>query len=171
MFGDNRGFFTTTYTRTKFVTADFKKHFNQDNQSLSATAGVLRGHTYQMAPYAQTLLVRVDTGVVQDVLVDIRKGSPNYGHWTGYIHSQYNTRQLLVPKGFATGLLTYTPNVNFVYKVQGYYAPTAHRDFALQHPDIGIHWPMSTATHIMSTKDQTTPQLKDAELNFIYGEI
>lgn len=118
VFGDNRGFFTETYTREKFVEAGIKNDFNQDNQSLSAEAGVLRGMHYQMAPYAQTKLVRVVTGVVEDVLVDIRKGSPTYGHWEGYILSQYNHRQLLVPKGFAHGFITLTPNVNFVYKLR-----------------------------------------------------
>ena len=81
VFGDNRGFFTETYTRDKFVAAGITNDFNQDNQSLSAEAGVLRGMHYQMAPDAQTKLVRVVTGVVEDVLVDIRKGSPTYGQW------------------------------------------------------------------------------------------
>lgn len=101
VFGDHRGFFTETYTRNKFEEAGIDFDFNQDNQSLSAQPGVLRGMHYQLAPYTQTKLVRVVTGAVYDVLVDMRKGSPTYGEWEGYNLSEYNHRQLLVPRGFA----------------------------------------------------------------------
>ncbi|WP_203623695.1 MULTISPECIES: dTDP-4-dehydrorhamnose 3,5-epimerase [unclassified Lacticaseibacillus] len=171
VFCDNRGFFTETWTRDKFVKAGITTDFNQDNQSLSAEPGVLRGMHYQMAPYAQTKLVRVVTGVVEDVLVDIRKGSPTYGQWEGYILSEFNHRQLFVPKGFAHGFITLTPNVNFCYKVEGVYAPDADRGIVFDDPDIGIQWPMPTTHLIMSEKDTKHPQLKDAENNFVYGEI
>lgn len=171
VFGDNRGFFTETWTRDKFVAAGITTDFNQDNQSLSAEPGVLRGMHYQMVPYAQTKLVRVVTGVVEDVLVDIRKGSPTYGQWEGYMLSEFNHRQLFVPKGFAHGFITLTPNVNFCYKVEGVYAPEADRGIAFDDPDIGILWPMPTTHLIMSEKDTKHPQLKDAENNFVYGEI
>jgi len=106
-----------------------------------------------------------------DVLVDIRKGSPTYGQWEGYILSEFNHRQLLVPKGFAHGFITLTNNVNFCYKVEGYYAPDADRGIAFDDPDLGIDWPMSTDHLIMSDKDLHHPQLKDADNNFVYGEI
>lgn len=124
-----------------------------------------------MAPYAQTKLVRVVTGVVEDVLVDSCKGLPTYGDWEGYILREYKDRQLLGSKGAAHGAITLTPNVNFVYKVEGYYAPEADRGIAFDDPDIGIDWPMRTAHLIMSEKEEQDPQLKDAENNFIYGEI
>lgn len=166
VFGDRRGFFTETYTKKKFVAAGITNDFTQDNQSLSVEPGVLRGMHYQLAPYAQTKLLRAVTGVIYDVLVDIRAGSPTYGQWEGYLLSEYNHRQLLVPKGFAHGFLTLTPNVNVAYKVDGYYAPEADRGIAYDDPAIGIQWPMATDRLILSEKDQHHPRLKDAEINF-----
>lgn len=171
VFGDNRGFFTETYTRNKFEEVGIDFDFNQDNQSLSAEAGVLRGMHYQLAPYTQTKLVRVVTGAVYDVLVDMRKGSPTFGQWEGYILSEFNHRQLLVPRGFAHGFLTLTPNVNFAYKVDGYYEPSADRGIAYDDPEVGIEWPMSLNHLIMSEKDKVHPKFFEAENNFIYGEI
>ncbi|MGV0167938.1 dTDP-4-dehydrorhamnose 3,5-epimerase [Furfurilactobacillus sp. WILCCON 0119] len=171
LFGDNRGFFTETWTKEKFVNAGIDFEFTQDNQSLSAEAGVLRGMHYQLAPHAQTKIVRVVTGVVEDILVDMRKGSPTYGQWEGYVLSEFNHRQLLVPKGFAHGFVTLTPNVNFVYKVDGYYAPEADRGIAFNDPAIGIDWPIDIQHAIMSEKDQHHPVLADAENNFVYGKI
>ncbi|MFT8812455.1 dTDP-4-dehydrorhamnose 3,5-epimerase [Oenococcus sp.] len=171
VFGDSRGFFTETWTKEKFEKLGLKFDFTQDNQSLSAEAGVLRGMHYQMAPYTQTKIVRVVTGVVWDCLVDMRKGSPTYSKWEGYILSEYNHRQLLVPKGFAHGFVTLTPNVNFVYKVDGYYAPQADRGIAFDDPEIGIQWPTDVSHAILSEKDQHHPLFKDAENNFVYGEI
>lgn len=171
VFGDNRGFFTETWTKKKFEDAGLKFDFTQDNQSLSAEAGVLRGMHYQLAPYSQTKIVRVVTGVVEDMLVDIRKGSPTFGQWEGYILSEYNHRQLLVPKGFAHGFVTLTPNVNFAYKVDGYYAPEADRGIAFDDPNVGIQWPIDIDRAILSEKDKKHPLLKDAENNFVYGEI
>lgn len=169
--GDNRGFSTETYTREKFVEAGIKNDSNQDNVCLSAEAGVLRGSYYVMAPQLQTKLGCVVTGVVEDVLVDIAKGRCTYGVWEGYILSVYNVRQLLVSKGSLHGSITLTPNVNFVYKVEGYQLPEADRGIAFDDPDIGIDWPMCTAHLIMSEKDVHVPQLKELENNFIYGEI
>ncbi|CAH0419121.1 dTDP-4-dehydrorhamnose 3,5-epimerase [Periweissella ghanensis] len=171
VFGDNRGFFTEAYTRNKFEEIGIDFDFNQDNHSLSAEAGVLRGLHYQLAPYTQTKLVRVATGVVWDVLVDMRKGSPTYGEWEGYLLSEYNHRQLLVPRGFAHGFITLTPNVNFLYKVDGYYEPKADRGIAFDDPQIDITWPISMQHLIMSDKDKRHPSFNDAENNFIYGEI
>lgn len=168
VFGDHRGFFTETYTKKKFVEAGIDVDFAQDNQSLSVEPGVLRGLHYQMAPYAQTKLLRAVTGAIYDVIVDIRKGSPAYGQWQGFILSEYNHRQLLVPKGFAHGFVTLTPNVNVAYKVDGYYEPQADRGIAFDDPDLAIDWPMSVEHLILSEKDQHHPQLKDAEINFSY---
>lgn len=170
VFGDHRGFFTETYTKEKFEAVGIDFDFTQDNQSLSVEPGVLRGLHYQRAPYAQTKLLRAVTGVIYDVIVDIRKGSPTYGKWQGFILSEYNHRQLLVPKGFAHGFVTLTPNVNVAYKVDGYYNPEADGGIAFDDPDLGIDWPMPIEHLILSEKDKKHPRLKDADLNFTYGK-
>lgn len=116
VFGDHRGFFTESYAQADFKAAGIDHDFIQDNHSLSAEAGVLRGLHFQKGDAAQTKLIRVVSGAVLDVIVDIREGSPSYGQWEGYILSESNHRQLLVPKGFAHGFVTLTPNVHFLYK-------------------------------------------------------
>lgn len=171
VFGDQRGFFTETWTKKKWEDAGIKFDFNQDNQSLSTQKGVLRGLHYQLAPYTQTKVVRVVTGAVLDVLVDMRKGSPTYGQWEGYELSAENHRQLLVPRGFAHGFITLTENVNFLYKVDGYYEPKADRGIAFNDPDLGIDWPLPEDQLILSEKDTKHPKLSEAENNFVYGEI
>ena len=116
VFGDHRGFFTESYSAKTFIDAGITHEFIQDNHSLSVEPGVLRGMHFQTPDKAQTKLVRATTGVIYDVLIDIRVGSPTYGKWEGYILSEYNHRQLLVPKGFAHGFMTLTPNCNVQYK-------------------------------------------------------
>ncbi|WP_195318729.1 dTDP-4-dehydrorhamnose 3,5-epimerase [Weissella cibaria] len=171
IYGDHRGYFTETFTRNKFQEIGIDYDFNQDNQSFSLEAGVLRGMHYQLAPYTQTKLVRVTSGVVYDVLVDMRKGSPTYGEWEGYILSEFNQRQLLVPRGFAHGFLTLTPNVKFAYKVDGYYEPTADRGISFNDTNLGINWPMALDSLTISDKDLHHPTLEGSENNFVYGEI
>lgn len=169
VFGDNRGFFTESYNKEKFSEIGITNDFIQDNHSLSVEVGTLRGMHYQLSPKAQTKLVRCTTGVIYDVLVDMRKGSPTYGQWEGYILSEYNHRQLLVPKGFAHGFCTLTPNVNIQYKVDELYSPEHDRGIAYDDPNIGIEWPMNAT--VLSEKDKNHPNLNDAENNFIWGEI
>ncbi|WP_179206408.1 dTDP-4-dehydrorhamnose 3,5-epimerase, partial [Carnobacterium maltaromaticum] len=152
----------------KFIEAGIPNKFIQDNHSLSVEPGVIRGMHYQTNPKAQTKLVRVTTGAIYDVLVDMRKGSPTYGQWEGYILSEHNHRQLLVPQGFAHGFCTITGNVNVQYKVDELYSPENDRGIAYDDPDIGIIWPMNDA--ILSEKDTKHPQLKDAENNFVWEE-
>jgi dTDP-4-dehydrorhamnose 3,5-epimerase len=147
----------------------FKQHgitynFIQDNQSLSAEAGVLRGLHYQLNPKAQTKLIRVLTGAIYDVILDIRKSSPTFGQWVGVILSEHNHRQLLVPKGFAHGFCTLVPNTQVLYKVDEYYSPENDRGILWNDPALGIDWPTSNPT--LSDKDQRHPLLKDAEMNF-----
>ncbi|WP_367333040.1 dTDP-4-dehydrorhamnose 3,5-epimerase [Limosilactobacillus sp.] len=170
IFKDERGFFSETYTKNKFEESGIKVNFSQDNQSLSIKPGVLRGLHYQLAPYSQTKLLRAVTGVIYDVIVDIRKGSPTYTKWEEFILSEYNHRQLLVPKGFAHGFVTLTPDVNVAYKVDGYYAPEADRGIAYDDPQLNIKWPMAKKDLILSDKDKHHPFLKDAEINFKYSE-
>lgn len=141
-----------------------KYQFIQDNQSLSAEVGVLRGLHYQLNPKAQTKLIRVLSGVIYDVIVDIRRNSPTFGQWVGVILSEYNKRQLLVPKGFAHGFCTLVPNTQVLYKVDEYYSPENDRGILWNDPALGIDWP--TSNPVLSDKDQRHPLLKDAELNF-----
>lgn len=162
--GDSRGFFTESYNDSLFKQHGVTYNFIQDNQSLSAEAGVLRGLHYQLNPKAQTKLIRVLTGAIYDVIVDIRKSSPTFGQWVGVILSEHNHRQLLVPKGFAHGFCTLVPNTQVLYKVDEYYSPENDRGILWNDPALGIDWPTSNPT--LSDKDQRHPLLKDAEMNF-----
>ncbi|WP_430606340.1 dTDP-4-dehydrorhamnose 3,5-epimerase [Enterococcus sp. DIV1368d] len=175
VFGDHRGFFTESYSQADFQEAGITQNFVQDNHSLSVEAGVLRGLHFQKGNAAQTKLIRVVTGAVLDVIVDIRKGSPTYGEWEGFILSESNQRQLLVPKGFAHGFMTLTSNVNFLYKCDNYYDADADADagIAFDDPDLAINWPIAKEKAILSEKDQHHPTLKAFEEQnpFIYGEI
>lgn len=171
VFGDHRGFFTESYTQDKFYEAGIKHAFIQDNHSLSVEPGVLRGMHFQTPEKAQTKLIRATTGIIYDVLVDIRVGSPTYGQWEGYILSEYNHRQLLVPKGFAHGFVTLTPNCNVQYKVDEYYSKEHDGGIAFDDSNIGIDWPMPVEKMILSDKDKIHPQLAELDNPFIYGEI
>ncbi|AWP25488.1 dTDP-4-dehydrorhamnose 3,5-epimerase [Paenibacillus vortex V453] len=162
--GDHRGFFMESYNDSLFKQHGITYNFIQDNQSLSAEAGVLRGLHYQLNPKAQTKLIRVLTGAIYDVIVDIRKSSPTFGKWVGVILSEHNHRQLLVPKGFAHGFCTLVPNTQVLYKVDEYYSPENDRGILWKDPALGIDWP--TSNPILSDKDQQHPLLKDAEMNF-----
>jgi dTDP-4-dehydrorhamnose 3,5-epimerase len=171
VFGDHRGFFTESYTRQKLSNAGIDIDFLQDNHSLSVEPGVLRGMHFQTEPKAQTKLVRTTTGVIYDVLVDMREGSPTYGKWEGYILSEYNHRQLLVPKGFAHGFVTLAPNCNVQYKVDEYYSKENDGGIAFNDPAIGIEWPMPVDKLVLSEKDMQHPTLAEFDNPFIYGEI
>ncbi|WP_163859869.1 dTDP-4-dehydrorhamnose 3,5-epimerase [Paenibacillus elgii] len=165
VFGDSRGFFMESYNEEKFFKeTGIQYSFKQDNQSLSAEVGTLRGLHYQLNPKAQTKLVRVMAGAIYDVVVDIRKNSPTFGQWMGFILSSYNKRQLLVSKGFAHGFCTLTPNTEVFYKVDEYYSPEHDRGVLWNDPSLAIDWP--TFSPILSEKDQMHPLLSDAEINF-----
>lgn len=173
VFGDHRGFFTESYSEEDFFAAGITTKFVQDNHSLSSEPGVVRGLHFQKGQSSQTKLIRVITGAVLDVIVDIRKGSPTYGKWESYILSDANHRQLLVPRGFAHGFMTLTPNVNFLYKCDNYYDAAADGGIAFDDPELGIIWPMDLSNAITSEKDSKHPTFKayEAENDFVYGEI
>lgn len=173
VFGDSRGFFTETYSDRDFKEAGVNFDFIQDNQSLSSEAGVLRGLHFQRGKAAQTKLIRVVTGAVLDLIVDVRKGSPTYKQWEGYIISASNHRQLLVPKGFAHGFVTLTNDVNFLYKCDNYYNAEADGGFSFKTPELGIQWPIDFDQAITSEKDANQPTFTEFEKNnpFVYGEI
>lgn len=173
VFGDKRGFFMETYSDRDFKEAGIDFDFIQDNQSLSAEAGVLRGLHFQRGKAAQTKLIRVVTGAVLDVIVDVRAGSPTYGEWEGYIISESNHRQLLVPRGFAHGFVTLTDNVNFLYKCDNYYNAEADGGITFMDKDLNINWPIDYDQAITSDKDAKQQTFKEFEQNnpFVYGEI
>ncbi|ANY65363.1 dTDP-4-dehydrorhamnose 3,5-epimerase [Paenibacillus sp. BIHB 4019] len=166
LYGDQRGFFYESYNVETFRKVGINSKFIQDNHSLSVEAGVLRGLHYQLNPKAQTKLVRVTAGAIYDVVVDIRKGSPTFGDWQGFILSAANKRQLLVPQGFAHGFCTIVPNTEVQYKVDALYSPEHDRGIAWNDPALGIDWP--TSKPILSDKDGKHPVLADAEINFVY---
>ncbi|WP_028544009.1 dTDP-4-dehydrorhamnose 3,5-epimerase [Paenibacillus taiwanensis] len=164
VFGDTRGFFMESYNSELFAQHGIDTVFIQDNHALSVEAGVLRGLHYQLNPKAQTKLVRVTSGAIYDVIVDIRKNSITYGKWVGVILSEHNKRQLLVPQGFAHGYCTLVPNTEVQYKVDALYAPDYDRGICWGDPQLGIDWPVSFP--ILSDKDQHHPTLIDADNNF-----
>ena len=173
VFGDHRGFFTESYSDRDFKAAGIDFDFIQDNHSLSTQAGVLRGLHFQRGKAAQTKLIRVATGAVLDVIVDLRKGSPTYKQLEGYILSESNHRQLLVPKGYAHGFVTLTDNVNFLYKCDNYYDAEADGGISFKTPELNIDWPIDLDKAITSEKDANQPTLTEFEKDnpFVYGEI
>lgn len=173
VFGDNRGFFTESYSDRDFKAAGIDFDFIQDNHSLSTQAGVLRGLHFQRGKAAQTKLIRVVTGAVLDVIVDVRKGSPTYKQWEGYLLTASNHRQLLVPKGFAHGFVTLTDNVNFLYKCDNYYDAAADGGISFKDPGLAIDWPIDLDQAITSEKDAQQPTFAEFEQDnpFVYGEI
>lgn len=162
--GDHRGFFMESYNEKLMHENGIKHNFIQDNHSLSAEPGVLRGMHYQLNPKAQTKLIRVISGSIYDVIVDIRKDSPTFGQWQGFILSDANKRQLLVPQGLAHGFCTLAANTQVIYKVDEYYSPEHDRGIAWDDPSLNIDWPVSNP--VLSDKDTRHPLLKDAEFNF-----
>ena len=163
VFQDHRGFFIESYNKSLLLQEGIDIDFIQDNHSFSNNAGVLRGLHYQLNPKAQTKLVRVCTGAIFDVVVDIRKNSDTFGHWISVILSEENKRQVLVPKGFAHGFCTLVPNTHVIYKVDEYYDRELDRGVLWKDPVIGIDWPV--ATPILSEKDSKLPLLRGIDWN------
>lgn len=161
-FGDHRGFFSEVWKQSALVEAGLSLDFVQDNHSLSAEQGVLRGLHFQTEPFAQDKLVRCVRGAVLDVAVDIRKSSPTYGQHIAVEISAENWKQILVPKGFAHGFLTLEPNTEVVYKVTHYWAPDHDRGVLWNDPALGIDWPISADDVILSDKDRQQPLLTQA---------
>ncbi len=161
--GDERGFFSETYSRKALAEAGFDRAFVQDNHSMSSRRGVLRGLHFQRPPFMQDKLVRVTRGAVFDVAVDIRRGSPTYGRWVGEELSAENWRQLLVPAGFAHGFVTLTAEVEVLYKVTDYYAPESEDGLLWSDPEVGIDWPIAAAEVVTNARDGAWPGLSGVE--------
>lgn len=166
VFGDNRGWFTETYSMIKMTELGLNTVFVQDNHSFSAQKGTLRGLHFQNNPKAQTKLVRCTKGSILDVAVDIRKDSPQFGHWVAVELSAENFKQLYISKGFAHAFLTLTDNVEVQYKVDEYYSPECDRGIHFNDPEIGIEW--GDVTPILSAKDEKAPLLRNCDYNFVY---
>lgn len=162
VFSDERGFFMETWQARRFRDNVAEVEFVQDNFSRSSK-GTLRGLHYQIAQ-AQGKLVRVVTGEVFDVAVDMRKSSPTFGQWVGEILSADNKHQLWVPEGFAHGFLVLSDIAEFEYKCTDYYAPEFERAVRWDDPDIGIDWPLASGTEpVLSDKDRAAATLADAD--------
>lgn len=166
-FGDKRGFFAEIYNRRKFLEQGISIEFVQDNHSISHSVGTLRGLHFQAPPVPQAKLVRCGRGAIFDVAVDIRRGSPTYGHWEGYELTAKNGHQLYVPVGFAHGFVTLEPDSEIVYKCTDYYAPQT--EGALHWDSCGIKWPLSIDP-ILSDKDRVAVALTDFYSPFVYGK-
>ncbi|WP_243614339.1 dTDP-4-dehydrorhamnose 3,5-epimerase [Shimia aestuarii] len=157
-FGDHRGFFQETYSHRAYAAMGIDVTFVQDNHSLSAATGTIRGLHFQTPPHAQAKLVRCGRGAIFDVAVDIRLGSPTYGRWAGYTLSAENGVQLYIPVGFAHGFATLEPDSEIIYKCSDYYAPETEGALRWDDPDIGIAWPLTSAP-VLSEKDAAAPLL------------
>ena len=166
-FGDERGFFSETYSAKVLAEAGFETLFVQDNHSRSPKKGTVRGLHFQAPPFAQDKLLRVTRGAILDVAVDIRKGSPTYGRSVAVELSAENWRQLLVPKGFAHGFQTLTEDCEVLYKVTDYYAPAAEAGLLWSDPALGIAWPAGVEAGI-NARDAAWPSLADFDSPFTY---
>lgn len=164
-FGDARGYFSESWNRARIVEAGFDVDFVQDNHSLSAAANTVRGLHFQAPPHAQAKLVRCGRGVLFDVAVDIRKGSPTYGQWAGVELSAENGKQLLIPAGFAHGFATRAPDTEIIYKCSDYYAPECEGAIRFDDADIGIDWGL-TGEAILSGKDSEAGSLAEFDSPF-----
>jgi len=167
--GDERGYFVETFREDKLEEfLGYKINFTQDNESKSSR-GVLRGLHYQLAPTAQTKLVRVIQGSVLDVAVDIRKGSPTFGKHVAVELSAENKKQMLIPRGFAHGFVVLEDDTVFAYKVDNYYSPENDRGIAFDDKALGIDWQVATDELNLSTKDKVQPKLNETDDIFEYG--
>ena len=164
VFKDDRGYFFESFKEEEFRRCVGDVRFVQENQSKSSY-GVLRGLHYQKGDAAQAKLVRVVQGSVLDVAVDIRKSSPTFGKYVAVELSEYNHKQLFIPRGFAHGFLVLSETAVFCYKVDNVYAPQADAGIRWDDPDINIQWPeRAIANATFSEKDMHHPYLKDAEV-------
>ena len=162
-FSDNRGHFSETYNVDTLAKFGVTTQFVQDNQSYSRDLGTVRGLHFQAPPSAQAKLVRCGQGRLFDVAVDIRKGSPTYGQWTGVELTFENGKQLLVPDGFLHGFITREPDTEVIYKVTDYYAPEC--DGAVHWDSCGIDWEFA-GTPALSAKDEAAMRLEDFDSPF-----
>lgn len=167
--GDSRGYFVETFVSNKLDEfLRYKINFCQDNESKSSK-GVLRGLHYQLPPHAQTKLVRVISGRVLDVAVDIRKNSPTFGKYVAVELSGENKKKLLIPRGFAHGFVVLEDDTVFAYKVDNYYSPQCDRGIAFDDENLNIHWILNHNELNLSAKDTKQPKLNETNDLFEFG--
>lgn len=167
-FGDKRGFFSETYNKRALVEIGITMDFIQENHAYSADPGTLRGLHFQCPPATQTKLLRVLRGVVLDVCVDCRKGSPTYGQHVMVEMTAESGQQILCPKGFAHGILTLKAHTEITYKVDAYYAPELDSGIRYDDPDLAIDWPLAEEDLVLSEKDRHQPSFRDLPDLFTY---
>jgi len=168
-FGDDRGYFSETFNKQALAEAGIEFDAIQDNESLSASPGTIRGLHFQKPDAAQAKLVRVLSGSIFDVAIDLRRGSPSYGRHVGVTLSADDWRQLLVPKGFAHGFCTLAPDPRVFYKVDAYYSPELDAGLIWNDPDLAIEWPAPSAEVTLSEKDARLPRFSDFDSPFDYS--
>ena len=164
--GDHRGFFSEVYNRQALAEAGIDVDFVQDNHSLSAGKGTVRGLHFQTPPFAQDKLVRVVRGAAFDVAVDLRRESPTYGQHVSVVLSAEAWNQILVPIGFAHGFMTLEPDTEVVYKVSNFYAPDHDKGLLWNDPDLAIPWPLDAGAAVLSPKDGNLPKLAEIDSPF-----
>ena len=165
LFGDARGYFCETYNEARYREAGITQRFCQDNLSKSCY-GVIRGLHFQLQPKSQAKLVSVVSGVVYDVAVDLRKGSPTYGKWYGIRLDGEKKTQFLIPQGFAHGFSVLSKEAVFTYKCDNLYAPELEGGIAYNDPELAIDWQIPADKRIISEKDTRHPLLCDVQTNF-----
>tara|TARA_B110000438_G_C15791262_1_gene640795 strand:+ start:1300 stop:1875 length:576 start_codon:yes stop_codon:yes gene_type:complete len=169
VYGDHRGYFVETFRQDKLEDAlGYKVNFIQDNESKSYK-GALRGLHFQLAPHAQSKLVRVIEGAILDVVVDIRKGSPSFGQHVAVKLSDDNKKQMFIPRGFAHGFVVLTDTATFAYKVDNYYSPECDRGLAFDDIDLNIDWQLTKQQLLLSDKDIQQPTLAELTDCFDYN--
>lgn len=169
---DARGWFTESWNAARWADWGLSDAWCQDNHSRSDAIGTLRGLHFQSGVHAQGKLVRCIRGAIYDVAVDLRSASPTFKHWRGFELSAENGVQLLIPRGYAHGFLTLTPDCEVAYKVNAHYAPEADGGVAWDDPAIGITWPLPDGLEapLLSPKDAALPNLAASFADFPYNE-
>ena len=167
IFKDSRGYFFESYQYERYFGEGIKNRFIQDNESKSGY-GVVRGLHYQLEPYSQAKLVRVVEGVVFDVAVDLRKGSPTFGKWKGFGLSSENKKQLFVPVGFAHGFSVLSDTAILSYKCDRLYSKENERGINIGDPFLNIDWQIPKESQIISDKDKHASDFAGAEMNFTF---
>ncbi|HPX04775.1 MAG TPA: dTDP-4-dehydrorhamnose 3,5-epimerase [Tenuifilaceae bacterium] len=169
VFEDSRGYFMETFNQKAFAEVGINVSFVQDNESCSSK-GVIRGLHYQLAPFAQSKLVRVIAGEILDVALDLRLNSPTYGkHFSILLNSQ-SKKQLFIPHGFAHGFSVLSETAVVQYKCDSLYNPSAERGIQFNDPALSIDWMVKDDQATISPKDLVHPLFADAEKNFTYGK-
>lgn len=165
IFPDERGFFMETYKRSEFAAHGIGEPFVQCNQSRSAR-GILRGLHFQKPPKAQGKLVRVISGAIFDVAVDLRKGAPTYGQWVGVELTAANNKMLYAPAGFAHGFCVVSAEADIAYMTSDEYAPSLESGIAWDDADLNITWPVTVPQ--LSGRDRKWSRLRDTDTGFVY---